>query len=131
VILDPSTLERGVLNRLMNGLVASRPVAWVSTIGAGGIPNLAPFSFFNVFSYHLYPTIGVGPGARAGIDKDTLANCRATGELAISAVTEELAERANACSAEFDENVDERVRTRDRLELRRPASTDPPEVAIG
>jgi flavin reductase (DIM6/NTAB) family NADH-FMN oxidoreductase RutF len=107
VILDPSTLDRAVLNRLMNGLVAPRPIAWVSTVGESGLPNLAPFSFFNAFSFHPYPTVGVGPGARAGIDKDTLANCRSTGELAISVVTEELAERANACSAEFDPGVDE------------------------
>jgi flavin reductase (DIM6/NTAB) family NADH-FMN oxidoreductase RutF len=107
VILDPATLERAVLNRLMNGLVAPRPIAWVSTIGAGGMPNLAPFSFFNAFSFHPYPTLGVGPGARAGVDKDSLANIRETRELAISVVSEELAVRANASSAEFGPEVDE------------------------
>ena len=78
MILDPATLERRVLNGLMNGLVAPRPIAWVSTVGPDGTPNLAPFSFFNAFSFHPYPTVGIGPGARAGIDKDSLANCRAT-----------------------------------------------------
>jgi flavin reductase (DIM6/NTAB) family NADH-FMN oxidoreductase RutF len=107
VILDPATLERPVLNGLLNGLVAPRPIAWVSTLGAGGVPNLAPFSFFNAFSFHPHPTVGIGPGARAGIDKDTLANVRASGELAISVVSEELALRANASSAEFGPEVDE------------------------
>jgi flavin reductase (DIM6/NTAB) family NADH-FMN oxidoreductase RutF len=32
--------------RLLNHLVAPRPIAFVSTISADGIPNLAPFSFF-------------------------------------------------------------------------------------
>jgi len=109
VILDPSELDRRVLNGLMNGLVAPRPIAWVSTVSAAGTPNLAPFSFFNAFSFHPYPTVGVGPGARAGIDKDSLANIRATGELTISVVTEALAERANASSAEFGPDVDEWV----------------------
>ena len=109
MILDPSELDRRVLNGLMNGLVAPRPIAWVSTVSAAGTPNLAPFSFFNAFSFHPYPTVGVGPGARAGIDKDSLANIRATGELTISVVTEALAERANASSAEFGPDVDEWV----------------------
>lgn len=107
MILDPATLERSVLNRLMNGLVAPRPIAWVSTVDPGGAPNLAPFSFFNVFSFHPFPTVGVGPGTRAGIDKDSLANIRATGELTISVVSEELALNANATSAEFEAEIDE------------------------
>lgn len=31
---------------LLNHLVAPRPIAFVSTISADGLPNLAPFSFF-------------------------------------------------------------------------------------
>jgi flavin reductase (DIM6/NTAB) family NADH-FMN oxidoreductase RutF len=107
MILDPAQLERPVLNGLMNGLVAPRPIAWVSTIGTDGRSNLAPFSFFNAFSFHPFPTVGVGPGARAGIDKDTLRNVRESGELTISTVDEQLAERANASSAEFGPEVDE------------------------
>jgi flavin reductase (DIM6/NTAB) family NADH-FMN oxidoreductase RutF len=107
MILDPATLERPVLNGLMNGLVAPRPIAWVSTIGPGGIPNLAPFSFYNAFAFHPFPTVGVGPGARAGIDKDSLANIRESGELTISVVSEDLVLNANATSAEFGPDVDE------------------------
>ncbi len=107
MILDPANVDRAALSGLMNGLVAPRPIAWVSTVSAAGVANLAPFSYFNAFSVHPYPTVGIGPGARSGIDKDTLANARATGELTISVVTEELAERANACSAELGPEVDE------------------------
>jgi flavin reductase (DIM6/NTAB) family NADH-FMN oxidoreductase RutF len=107
VILDPATLERRVLNGLMNGLVAPRPIAWVSTIGADGVRNLAPFSFFNAFSFSPVPTVGVGPGARTGVEKDSLQNIRETLELTICVVTEELAERANASSAEFGPEIDE------------------------
>jgi flavin reductase (DIM6/NTAB) family NADH-FMN oxidoreductase RutF len=107
MILDPATLERPVLSGLMNGLVAPRPIAWVATVGPSRVANLAPFSFFNCFSAFPYPTIGVGPGARSGIDKDTLANCRATRELTISVVSEDVALAANATSAEFGADVDE------------------------
>jgi flavin reductase (DIM6/NTAB) family NADH-FMN oxidoreductase RutF len=107
MFLDPQQLERPVLNGLMNGLVAPRPIAWVSTVGTDGTANLAPFSFFNAFSFHPFPTVGIGPGARAGIDKDTLRNARETGELTISTVDESLAGHANATSAEFAPGVDE------------------------
>jgi flavin reductase (DIM6/NTAB) family NADH-FMN oxidoreductase RutF len=107
MFLDPEQLERPVLNGLMNGLVAPRPIAWVSTLGSDGRANLAPFSFFNAFSFHPFPTVGIGPGARAGIDKDTLRNARETGELTISMVDESLAEHANATGAEFPPEVDE------------------------
>ena len=107
MILDPAELDRQVLNGLMNGLVAPRPIAWVSTIGADGGRNLAPFSFFNAFSFSPLPTVGVGPGSRSGVNKDSLRNIKDTGELTICAVTEELAERANATSGEFGPDVDE------------------------
>ena len=63
----------------MNGLVAPRPIAWVSTIGAGrdAEPG-AVLVLQRVLVSSRIPTVGIGPGARAGIDKDSLANCRAT-----------------------------------------------------
>ncbi len=106
MVIDPSTLGRAELNQLVNGLVAPRPIAWVSTVGIDGSRNLAPFSFFNAFSFSP-PVVVVGPGVRAGVAKDSLRNIRETGELTISAVTEELAERTNLSSAELDYEVDE------------------------
>ena len=107
MILDPADLSRPVLNGLMNGLVAPRPIAWVSTIGKDGGHNLAPFSFFNAFSFFPFPTVGVGPGSREGVNKDSLRNIKETGELTISVVTEDLAEQANATGGEFGPEVDE------------------------
>lgn len=106
MIFDPGTLDRQALNSLINGLVAPRPIAWVSTLSASGQPNLAPFSFFNAFSF-APPTVGIGPGSRQGINKDTLRNCRETGEFTVSLVNESLARMANACSAEFGPGVNE------------------------
>lgn len=106
MIFDPASLDRAALNALINGLVMPRPIAWVSTLSADGHPNLAPFSFFNAFSF-APPTVGIGPGSRQGINKDTLRNCRETGEFTVSLVNEALARMANACSAEFGPEVDE------------------------
>jgi flavin reductase (DIM6/NTAB) family NADH-FMN oxidoreductase RutF len=104
--LDPAALDRRALTALGNGLVAPRPIAWVSSRASDGTPNLAPFSFFNCFSTAPF-TIGIGPGSRSGVHKDTLANIKATGEFTISMVTEELATTANLSSADLDSSVDE------------------------
>lgn len=106
MLFDPSRLERVEVNALLLGLVAPRPIAWVSTVAEDGSPNLAPFSFFNAFC-SAPPTVGVAPGSRRGVNKDSLQNMRATGEFTVSVVTEELAGRANLSSAEFTADVDE------------------------
>jgi flavin reductase (DIM6/NTAB) family NADH-FMN oxidoreductase RutF len=107
MVIDPAELDRRTLNGLINGLVVPRPIAWVSTRTPDGTRNLAPFSFFNAFSFHPYPTLGIGPGARRGIDKDTLANVRATGEFVVNLVSAALAETANHSSAELGPEHDE------------------------
>ena len=47
--LHPEELETRVLHGYLLGAVGPRPIAFASTIDAEGTPNLAPFSFFNVF----------------------------------------------------------------------------------
>ena len=106
MIIDPAELGRRERNALVNGLIAPRPIAWVSSLAPDGSRNLAPFSFFGAFSFDP-PTIGIGPGSRAGVNKDTLANVKATGELVVNLVDRSLAETANACSGEWGPDVDE------------------------
>jgi flavin reductase (DIM6/NTAB) family NADH-FMN oxidoreductase RutF len=104
--IDPAALDRRERNGLINGLVSPRPIAWVSSMSPDGAPNLAPFSFFNAFSFDP-PTIGIGPGSRRGVNKDSLRNIKATGEFVVNLVNRDLAERANATSGEFGPEVDE------------------------
>jgi flavin reductase (DIM6/NTAB) family NADH-FMN oxidoreductase RutF len=106
MIIDPTQIDRQERNGLMNGLVSPRPIAWVSTLDAQGARNLAPFSFFNAFSFDP-PTVGIGPGSRQGVNKDSLANIKATGEFVVNLVDRGLAERVNACSGEWGPEVDE------------------------
>ena len=35
----------------LNAIVVPRPIGWISTLSAGGVPNLAPYSFFNAVAY--------------------------------------------------------------------------------
>ena len=47
MIIDPSEISHSERYNLILNSVAPRPIGWISTLSASGIPNLAPFSFFN------------------------------------------------------------------------------------
>jgi flavin reductase (DIM6/NTAB) family NADH-FMN oxidoreductase RutF len=87
----------GLAHDPLNAIVAPRPIGWISTLSDVGRRNLAPYSFFNLFSYRP-PIIGFcSTGA-----KDSLANARATGEFVWNLATRDLAEAMNATSAMTD-----------------------------
>ncbi len=97
--LDFSQLDAAQSYRWLSSTVTPRPIAWVSTLSAKGVANLAPFSFFQVISADP-PTLMVNVGLRAnGALKDTTANVRETGELVIHLVSKAEAEHMNATAA--------------------------------
>jgi flavin reductase (DIM6/NTAB) family NADH-FMN oxidoreductase RutF len=97
--LDFSQMDAAESYRWLSSTVTPRPIAWVSTLSANGIANLAPFSFFQVICDDP-PTLMVNVGRRPnGELKDTVANVRETGELVIHLVSMEQSERMNATSA--------------------------------
>src|SRR5947207_10928939 len=82
--LDPQTIGTEAMYKLMIGCVVPRPIAWVSSVDAEGVANLAPFSYFMAIT-HDPPTIAfsASPRAEAGggrSRKDTLRNVEATRE---------------------------------------------------
>jgi flavin reductase (DIM6/NTAB) family NADH-FMN oxidoreductase RutF len=77
-----------------NAIVGPRPIGWVSTRGKDGSVNLAPYSFFNGFNY-IPPIIGFSSTSA----KDSLRNCRETGEFVWNFTTRALAEQMNASCA--------------------------------
>jgi flavin reductase (DIM6/NTAB) family NADH-FMN oxidoreductase RutF len=91
---DTASNGHGLAQDPFKAIVGPRPIAWISTVSAGGIANLAPYSFFNAFAQapH-YVAFGSGP------PKDSLRNIEATGEFAVNLVTYELREAMNASSA--------------------------------
>ena len=88
--------------RLLTALVVPRPIAWVSTLSAAGVGNLAPHSFFTVSCANppIVQFTSVG-------DKDTLANVRATGEFVVNVASRPLMDLVNDSSAGFEPGVDE------------------------
>lgn len=94
--------------KVIVGSVVPRPIAWVSTLNAEGVPNLAPYSFFNVVCKNP-PTILFCPGVRGtdGLLKDSYTNVRANQEFVVNIVSEELAEAMNKTATELPSEVDE------------------------
>jgi flavin reductase (DIM6/NTAB) family NADH-FMN oxidoreductase RutF len=92
----------GLRHDPLAAIIGPRPIGWISTVGADGVPNLAPYSFFNVFNYKppivAFSSVG---------HKDTVKNVQATGEFVYCLATRDLAEAVNASSAEVGPEVDE------------------------
>ena len=95
-------LGHGLAHDPFNAIVGPRPIGWIASRSAEGIPNLAPYSFFNAFNY-TPPIIGF---ASIG-HKDSLSNIEQTGEFVWNLATLPLAEAMNQSCAAVGPEVDE------------------------
>ncbi len=105
---DPKSLPERDLYQLLVGLVTPRPIAFVSTLDANGIPNLAPYSFFNVFSSN--PPTVIFSSNRKPVDlqlKDTLRNVEVTGEAVINMVSHAMLGQMAIASIAYPAEVNE------------------------
>jgi len=106
--LNPKDLTIPVLQKYLQNAVAPRPIAFASTISKDGKPNLAPFSFFNVFSSN--PPILVFSPARSGktgATKDTLDNVLEVPEVVINVVSYNMVQQMSLASSPFPKGVNE------------------------
>jgi flavin reductase (DIM6/NTAB) family NADH-FMN oxidoreductase RutF len=92
--------------QLLTSIVVPRPIAWISSRSAGGIPNLAPFSYFAALSATPF-LVGISIGSRRGVVKDTLRNIQETNDFCINVVTERQLAAMNESSGEHPPEVDE------------------------
>lgn len=94
--------------KLLTGAIVPRPIGWISTIDEDGVPNLAPFSFFNVVSGNPpHVLFCVSLRASEDLDKDTLRNVRVNGEFVVNIVTEDLAWAMNETAATLEPSINE------------------------
>ena len=106
--IDPNEIETKFLHQYLIGSVGPRPICFASTVDRDGKPNLAPFSFFNVFSANP-PILVFAPNnsGRTGEPKHTFLNAKAVPEVVINVVTAEMVEQMNVAAAPWDQGVDE------------------------
>ncbi|HRK26810.1 MAG TPA: flavin reductase [Chitinophagales bacterium] len=106
--ITPGAIPTADLHQYLLGAVAPRPICFASTISPEGIPNLAPYSFFNMFSSN--PPIAVfSSNRRVGNNttKDTLANVLATREVVINVVTYDIVRQMALCSIDYPPQISE------------------------
>ncbi|MDV9173414.1 flavin reductase family protein [Streptomyces sp. W16] len=97
-----AALEPMAVYRLLTATVVPRPIAWVSTVSADGVDNLAPHSFFTVSSVRP-PIVQFTSVGR----KDSLRNVEATGQFVVNLAPESLIDEVNKTATEFPHGVSE------------------------
>ncbi|WP_394748509.1 flavin reductase family protein [Spongiimicrobium salis] len=111
ISIAPEEISQREVYTYLTGTVGPRPIAFASTINAQGVPNLAPFSFFNVFSAN--PPILVFSPALKGSDgskKHTLENVLQTREVVINLVDYAMVQQMSLASAAYPEGANEFVK---------------------
>jgi flavin reductase (DIM6/NTAB) family NADH-FMN oxidoreductase RutF len=106
--INPGDISVQRLHHFLLAAIGPRPIALASTISENGFPNLAPFSFFNVFSAN--PPILIFSPARSGRTnslKDTYYNVKAIPEVVINVVTYSMTEAVSLASSPYPHGVSE------------------------
>ena len=108
---NPSEMPVSKFHGMLLSAVAPRPIALASTLNTEGVPNLSPFSFFNVFSAN--PPIAIFSPARRVRDntgKHTLENVIARPEVVINLVSYSMVQQMSLSSCEYPAGVNEFVK---------------------
>ena len=109
--LDPKELTVQRLHQLLLGAIGPRPIAFASTLDQEGNSNLAPFSFFNVFSANP-PILVFSPArsGRTGQSKDTFNNAKVVPEVVVNVVNYNMVHQMSLASSPYAPDVDEFVK---------------------
>ena len=110
--IDPIELGNPKAHHYILGAVGPRPICFASTIDKNGVRNLAPFSFFNVFSSN--PPVAIFSPARSGRtgqQKDTYNNVKDIAEVVINLVNYKMVEQMSLASSPYEAGVDEFIKS--------------------
>ncbi len=110
--IDPKSIPTPQLHAYLLGAIGPRPIAFASTVDENGNPNLAPFSFFNVFSAN--PPILIFSPARSGrsnTTKDTYNNVKKVPEVVINIVNYDMVHQMSLASSPYPAGTDEFIKS--------------------
>jgi flavin reductase (DIM6/NTAB) family NADH-FMN oxidoreductase RutF len=108
ITFNPQEISVQRLHQLLLGSIGPRPIAFASTMNAAGQANLAPFSFFNVFSAN--PPILIFSPARSGRTnetKDTYKNVKELPEVVINVVNFDIVHQMSLASSPYSPGISE------------------------
>lgn len=106
--INPKEIPVPKLHHYLLGAIGPRPIAFASTVDISGNENLAPFSFFNVFSSN--PPVLIFSPARSGrtnTTKDTYNNVKAVPEVVVNVVNFDIVHQMSLASSPFSANINE------------------------
>lgn len=112
ITFTPSELPIPKIHQFLLGSIGPRPICFASTIDKQGNRNLAPFSFFNVFSANP-PILVFSPArsGRTGETKHTHDNVKEVAEVVINVVTYDMVQQMSLASSPYPKEVDEFIKT--------------------
>ncbi len=101
----------GLPHNPFNAIVTPRPIGWVSSRGADGQDNLAPYSFFNAVAYDPPQVMFASTSAKPdrGDTKDSVGNIRETGVFCVNIVEYAMKDVMNRTAGPWARGVDEFV----------------------
>ena len=104
--IDPAYLDAETAYRLITGVVVPRPIAWVTSLSATGVLNLAPFSAF-MFVSPKPPMLAISVGRKGNIYKDTAQNILNNEEYVVHIADSNLMKAVHESSTEHPPEVSE------------------------
>jgi flavin reductase (DIM6/NTAB) family NADH-FMN oxidoreductase RutF len=99
----------GLPHNPLNAVVTPRPIGWISTRGADGADNLAPYSFFNAVAYEPPQVMFASTSAKPDQEgtNDSVANIRQTGVFCVNIVEYAMRDAMSQTSGGWPREVDE------------------------
>ena len=104
--IDPAYLDPETAYRLITGVVVPRPIAWVTSLSATGVLNLAPFSAF-MFVSPKPPMLAISVGRKGNTYKDTAQNILNNEEYVVHIADSSLMNAVHESSTEHPPEVSE------------------------
>jgi flavin reductase (DIM6/NTAB) family NADH-FMN oxidoreductase RutF len=87
--------------------VVPRPIGWISTMSLDGVPNLAPYSQFQILTFDPPYVMFAANQKTNGNRKDSVVNAEQSGEFVYNMATYDLREAVNISAQEVPPDVDE------------------------
>lgn len=111
ISINPKEISVQKVHQYLLGAIGPRPIAFAATIDAEGNDNLAPFSFFNVFSANP-PILIFSPArsGRTGESKDTYNNVKVHPEVVINVVNYDMVHQMSLASSPYPPGTSEFIK---------------------
>jgi flavin reductase (DIM6/NTAB) family NADH-FMN oxidoreductase RutF len=104
---EPSKNNHGLEHDPFKSCVVPRPIGWISTVGAKGVHNLAPYSQFQNLTFDPPYVMFAANQTTDGRRKDSVVNAEQSREFVYNMATYDLREAVNLSAQQVPPEVDE------------------------